>query len=1007
MTARASVPVLRALLDEALRRKWPPAVLGVHASSEYTGPRTFIHQNVPVRVEPCVSALAVREAVLSHPPGQWTVVLTDRTDEDLGTGLLSHLVGFRLRTPDPWAGVRDGFAALGIDPALTSVSANRDVATGLLAATPPSRWTPAPGGVLTRDHALGSVAAVHLGLTDPVVDIASVLAWTADPALATRIADLRSLAGDALTDAVLDWAARRAGAAGPTIRHLLRGGEARDAVPLGLIVGLLGQARDDVPVTAAASDGAELARIARESLIRLEARLGGTVPGTDALLSWAAEATTVVAVMDQSSTTRADAGRMLARADQLLAAVHADVLADGSDLLPAGLTRRLATLAGRLRDAAARPGASQPGDPDLPLILAEELHRVEEAWASVAAHRLGESDDRVPAFHAAVRLVRWLSAPSAPGGAGQDDPAGRALSAVVKRTQPTVTLATLVRIHGDHDAWAESAINDAATGVSDPDLGSGLTAVLSVAWRRRAAHDEAFAAMLAAHTRADPGFDAPGSETRTSARRSSGDRIPTRAGVWHVEDLLPRVVLPLAATAPVLLLVLDGMSVGVGTEVMTSILAQTRDDWAEALLPGQQRRATALAVLPTLTEVSRASLLCGTLRSGGQDTERAGFESLTRAHGLVGAVLFHKRPLDSTRPGHAIADDVAAAIADVGGKPLVACVLNTIDDALDRSDPGGTAWEAETIKHLRPLLDRARNTGRVVILTADHGHVIDRRQGTPRMYAGISSTRSRPATPPACDGEILVTGHRVLRHDGTAVLAVDENLRYGPVKAGYHGGGSPAEAIVPVAVLVPGAVPEDADLVLAPPQEPAWWLDPVVAEPVAEAPPSSPAVSTPSTDRTVQRQGTAAVPRKRPDETMATLFDELDADVPAEGRKPRPATAPSATEAIAPEPTGTESRAARVLKSPVYAAQKKIAGRVSVSDQQVGALLSALFAAPGRRLAPAAAATALQVAPVLLRGAVLHVQRLLNVEGYAVLRVDADGATLILDDALLKEQYGI
>ena len=368
MTARASAPVLRALLDEALRRKWPPSVLGVHASTDYTGPLTFTHQDVPVRVERCVSALAVREAVLSHQPGQWTVVLTERTDEDLGTGLLSHLVGFRLRTPDPWAGVRDGFAAQGIDPALTSASANREVATGLLAATPPSsRWTPAPGGVLTRDHALGSVAAVHLGLADTVVDIASVLAWTVDPALATRIADLRSLAGDALTNAVLDWGALRAGAAGPTIRHLLRDGEARDAVPLGLIVGLLGQARDGVPLVGTASDGAELARIAREALIRLEARLGGSVPGTNALLSWAAEATTVVTAMDQASATRADtkaetranAGRMLARADQLLAAVHADMLADGSDLLPTGLTRRLATLAARLR-AAASPAQYRP-----------------------------------------------------------------------------------------------------------------------------------------------------------------------------------------------------------------------------------------------------------------------------------------------------------------------------------------------------------------------------------------------------------------------------------------------------------------------------------------------------------------------------------------------------------------------------------------------------------------------------------------------------------------------
>ncbi|MGH3278337.1 MAG: hypothetical protein ACRDNW_04280, partial [Trebonia sp.] len=120
-------------------------------------------------------------------------------------------------------------------------------------------------------------------------------------------------------------------------------------------------------------------------------------------------------------------------------------------------------------------------------------------------------------------------------------------------------------------------------------------------------------------------------------------------------------------------------------------------------------------------------------------------------------------------------------------------------------------------------------------------------------------------------------------------------------------------------------------------------------------------------------------------------------------REPRPPSpAPPA-----PATSGADGSAARVLKSPVYAAQKKIAGRVSVTDDQVAALLSALLAAPGRRLAPAAAATTLHVAPVLLRGAVLHVQRLLNVEGYPVLRVDADGATLLLDEPLLREQYGI
>jgi hypothetical protein len=121
-------------------------------------------------------------------------------------------------------------------------------------------------------------------------------------------------------------------------------------------------------------------------------------------------------------------------------------------------------------------------------------------------------------------------------------------------------------------------------------------------------------------------------------------------------------------------------------------------------------------------------------------------------------------------------------------------VLNTIDDALDRSDPGGTEWGADAVKHLAPLLDRARHAGRIVVLTADHGHIVERRQGTQRAYASISSGRSRAAIEPGADGEVLVTGRRVLLHEGRAVLAVDEHLRYGPLKAGYH---VPPSGLVP------------------------------------------------------------------------------------------------------------------------------------------------------------------------------------------------------------------
>jgi hypothetical protein len=47
------------------------------------------------------------------------------------------------------------------------------------------------------------------------------------------------------------------------------------------------------------------------------------------------------------------------------------------------------------------------------------------------------------------------------------------------------------------------------------------------------------------------------------------------------------------------------------------------------------------------------------------------------------------------------------------------------------------------------------------------------------------------------------------------------------------------------------------------------------------------------------------------------------------------------------------------------------------------------------------------VSPVVLRGAITQVQQLLNIDGAAVIRIDADGATVILDGAALAEQYGV
>lgn len=901
--APASVAVLRALLDHATTKGYRSGVLGVRARPEWTGPATFTHASTTARVVGCVSALAVREALLDRDPAGWLVVLTDR--DDLGDGVLSHLVWHRLRTPDPWDAVREQFAATSLDPALTTAAGSRELALGLLESRPTEGWPPAQGGVLTRDHAWTSVARTHLALTGPEVDATSVLAWTTGPTSVARIGDLRKQGGNALTDELLRWMAHRCHVIRAPLLALLRAGDLPDVVPLGLVVGVL--------VTARASPNATTAQLARDGLLRLEPRLGGSVPDEAALLAWAGRSSDVLVAVPP-----AERERLLAKADTLLTGVQAGTLAGESALLPKGLTVRLDELATVLRASVPEhPSTSQP------LPGTNPLATVEAAWARVAGHASAEGDPRARAFRAAVRLVRWLSLP-------------------VPATPRT--FAALVDRQGADDAWVDSAVNDAAAGVGSADLGRALELVLHAARARRSVHDRQFAAALAAHTQDDPAL-------------SDG----AHRGARHLEDVLATVVLPLARTTPTLFLLLDGMATGVATEVITDVVARTRDGWVEALLPGTTTRATALAVLPTLTGVSRTSLFCGELRTGSQDTEQKGFAALTSAAGVTASPVFHKKPLESSRLGFAVADEVGAALDDTSGRSLVAAVLNTIDDALDRSDPAGIEWGSDAVKHLAPLLERARGAGRTVVITADHGHVLERRHGHQVAAVATSSSRSRSAGGAVTDEEVLVSGRRVLTDDHRAVLAVDESLRYGPLKAGYHGGASPAEAVVPLIVLVPGETPEGSGLTYAPPQEPTWWTAPAVV--VAPPLPIAAAAS------------------------AAGLFDlELTA---------APVTAP------------VHALAGAVLKSKPYAAQKKLAGRAAPSDEAMSALLSGLLAHPGQRLSPALAASALAVPVSRLRGAIPQAQRLLNVEGYAVLRLDADGQTLVLDEALLREQFGM
>ncbi|EUA35236.1 pglZ domain protein [Mycobacterium xenopi 3993] len=103
------------------------------------------------------------------------------------------------------------------------------------------------------------------------------------------------------------------------------------------------------------------------------------------------------------------------------------------------------------------------------------------------------------------------------------------------------------------------------------------------------------------------------------------------------------------------------------------------------------------------------------------------------------------------------------------------------------------------------------------------------------------------------------------------------------------------------------------------------------------------------------------------------------------------------------EPSSTVPE--KVLRSKVFSEQLKLAKRNVVQQSQIRDLLAALLATSAHEITLAQAAAVLGVATARVNGALMQAKRVLDVEGYEVLRV-ANGVVRLDVDAL-KEQFGV
>lgn len=440
-------------------------------------------------------------------------------------------------------------------------------------------------------------------------------------------------------------------------------------------------------------------------------------------------------------------------------------------------------------------------------------------------------------------------------------------------------------------------------------------------------------------------------------QRAMGDAT---SGLVQAELMIEQVVARVADKVPVLLLLVDGMNWAVFRELVSDIKAH---GWIDLGFGPTPKRLIGLAALPSVTEVCRTSLLCGELRRGQASDEIQGFTTqpklVAASQQGFGPKLFHKAALEGDEDT-SLAGDIRQALANKKQR-VVGIVINAVDDHLDKGDQLDAVWTIQHIRVLEPILAEASAAGRMVILLSDHGHVLDRK--TECREAPDGRRWRRPGGAVAKD-ELEVISPRVLMPDGGRIVVPwSERVRYGSKKNGYHGGATPQEMLIPISILWPKLqVPEGFGEL--PVERPSWWTEPTLTPPIQ-----------------------AVVEERKPPKKKATLplFDKV----------PQRPHAKQAAE---------ETWIKTLLESEVFALQKTRAGRVPIDDAKVARLLATL-AGRGGSMTFAALAGAIGEAEHRLPGFLAVVQRLLNVEGYAILDRQDAANTVVLNIALLKKQF--
>lgn len=717
-------------------------------------------------------------------------------------------------------------------------------------------------------------------------------------------------------DAAVAWLQQNIGPAAEPVLHCIVNNERPDAIPIALAAGVIYHPDAKGKIDKAAG--------------RFEKYLHQQDIEDGLLKRWHAAATEVVTVQLQD---RREKTAVLERADAILRDVQADDFAYLSRTSPLGLSQRLARYGMVLQESLKSHGREGVVATSLPDGRGS-IAALTTARQFILDHELSRSElRRLERVEMSLRLVRWLAAND--GGV----------------SEPT-SLAEAARQQLVEDGFVDWARLTLRGGDPVRELSEAYAALWSRVRDVREQQSRRFAELLRDWTASGGNND----------------------GLIPVERALDDLVTPLAAQSPVLLIVVDGMSTAVFRELINDI---TRQDWLELAPEGHDVVDPALATIPSVTEVSRSSLLSGTLTQGSARTEKTAFAAhpglLSHSRSTAPPILFHKLVLQESDDDTSLASEVRNAIAS-SRRRVVGVVVNAVDDHLLKGEQVDMRWTRDTIKVLPTLLFEARAARRTVIMLSDHGHVLDHKS-TGRSAEGGDRWRHADSEP--AEDEFKVSGSRVVIPPEHELIAPwTERLRYGIKKNGYHGGLNPQEMVIPVAVLTSDeSIPEGWSESASP--VPEWWDDPtIVADTTTEF---SPVLKT------------VTPVKKKPSGVLFDMEEE---------------SATAVESASTGEPQREVPWVAALLRSAIFEDQKRLAGRHVPPDAFVMNLLNGLDESGGK-MTLAALSRVVNMSAMRLRGRLAVMQRVLNIDGYPVLSRDEASDTIELNRELLCRQFDL